>query len=458
MRAAGLVADDAALARQALAILDENWLGHATRASSRLYPHQWSWDAACIAIAYSHFDQERAETELRSLFEGQWRNGLLPHIRFTDGARYFPGPEFWQTELSPDAPAAPRTSGIVQPPVHATAVWQLYRNAVDRDRAVSFLRELMPKLVAWHDYLYRERTRDQEGLVELWHPWESGTDNSPLWDEALGRIVLPEAEIPEYQRVDTEVVDSAQRPTNAEYDRYAYLVKCYRDVRYDQARIREDCPFAIQDVLFNAILIRANRDLAEIARVLGEDAGPFEEWATRTQAGLDAKLWNEEQAIYLDYDLRADAPVAARTWGGLAPLYGGVPSEERAQRLAETVQRVRRRARRRRLGGRVCRTGGSDLRRRSVLARARVAHDQLGRLPGAAPARVRRRGHGAPRRTNRARPPWRVLGALQRAHRRGTRYGAPVLDRGNRPRPAARSPSVRSREHIMHSPAVEKGL
>ena len=337
VRGAGLVANDAVLARQALAILDENWLGHATRASSRLYPHQWSWDAACIAIAYSHFDQERAETELRSLFGGQWRNGLLPHIRFTDGARYFPGPEFWQTELSPDAPASPRTSGIVQPPVHATAVWQLYRNAVDRDRAESFLRELMPKLVAWHDYLYRERTRDQEGLVELWHPWESGTDNSPLWDEALGRIVPPEAEIPDYQRVDTEVVDSAQRPTNAEYDRYAYLVKCYRDVGYDQARIREECPFAIQDVLFNAILVRANHDLAEIARVLGEDAAQFEEWATSTQVGLDAKLWNEEQGIYLDYDLRADAPVAARTWGGLAPLYGGVPSDERARRLVGTV-------------------------------------------------------------------------------------------------------------------------
>ena len=133
-RGSELLAEDAALARAGVAILDENWLGHATRASSRLYPHQWSWDAACISIAYSHYDQARAETELRSLFEGQWRNGLLPHIRFTDGARYFPGPEFWQTELSPDAPPHPRTSGIVQPPVHATAVWEIYRNAADIER------------------------------------------------------------------------------------------------------------------------------------------------------------------------------------------------------------------------------------------------------------------------------------------------------------------------------------
>jgi hypothetical protein len=336
-RGSELPAEDTALARSGIAILDANWLGHATRASARLYPHQWSWDAAFIAIAYSHFDQVRAETEVRSLFAGQWRNGLLPHIRFTEGARYFPGPEFWQTELSPEAPAHPRTSGIVQPPVHATAVWQIYRNAADVERAEAFLRELMPKLAAWHDYLYRERTRDGQGLVEIWHPWESGADNSPLWDEALARIRPARAEIPDYQRVDTEVVDSSQRPTNAEYDRYAYLVKCYRDRAYDQARIREECPFAIQDVLFNALLVQAGEDLAAIARVVDEDPEPFERAAATTRASLDAKLWSEPDGMYLDYDVRARTPIAARTWGGLAPLYCGV-TPERANRLLATVR------------------------------------------------------------------------------------------------------------------------
>src|SRR6266498_3117865 len=72
----------------------------ANSAAAHLYPHQWSWDSACIAIGYSGWDQERAQAELRWLFASQWTDGLLPHIRFAQDARYFPGPEFWQAHLS----------------------------------------------------------------------------------------------------------------------------------------------------------------------------------------------------------------------------------------------------------------------------------------------------------------------------------------------------------------------
>jgi hypothetical protein len=332
-----LARTDGELARKAVAVLEGNWMGHATRASARLYPHQWSWDSACIAIGYAGWDQARAQAELRWLFKGQWADGLLPHIRFAEDARYFPGPEFWRTDLSPSAPEKPKTSGIVQPPVHGTAVWQVYRHARDRTEATAFLRELMPRLVAWHAYLYRERTRGDDGLVEIWHPWESGMDNSPLWDEALERIAPPPEAIPSYERVDVEFVDAAQRPTDAEYDRYAYLVKLYRDLGYDPARIREACPFVVHDVLFNSLLVQSNRDLAEIARVLGDDPAPFEAWAEQTAAGLDARLWDDAGAIYLDYDLRAAGHVRARTGAGFSPLYAGVPSDDRARRLVESL-------------------------------------------------------------------------------------------------------------------------
>jgi glycogen debranching enzyme len=328
---------DGDLARRAMAVLDSNWMGHATRASARLYPHQWSWDSACIAIGYAGRDQERAQAELRWLFAGQWSDGLLPHIRFADDARYFPGPEFWQTHRSPRAPKHPKTSGIVQPPVHATAVWRVYRRDRDRERAEQFLRELMPGLVAWHEYLYRERTRGGDGLVEIWHPWESGMDNSPLWDDALARISPTHDAIPAYERVDVDFVEAAQRPTDAEYDCYAYLVKLYRDWAYDPGRIRAESPFVVRDVLFNSLLVQANRDLAEIARVLDADPGQFEAWADETAAGVDAELWDDAEASYHDYDVRAGERVGAQTAAAFSPLFAGIPTEDRARRLKQRL-------------------------------------------------------------------------------------------------------------------------
>ena len=82
-------------------------------------------------MGQASWNQERADIELRSLFAGQWRNGLLPHIVFTEQARYFPGPEFWESWRNPDAPRVPRTSGIVQPPIHSTAVLEVYRHGPD---------------------------------------------------------------------------------------------------------------------------------------------------------------------------------------------------------------------------------------------------------------------------------------------------------------------------------------
>jgi glycogen debranching enzyme len=328
-RDAGVIAD-------AKAVLEANWLGHATSPSPRLYPHQWSWDAACIAMGYAAWNQERAEQELRSLFAGQWRNGLLPHIVFTDGARYFPGPEFWQTGRSPYAPTERKTSGIVQPPIHATAAWQVYRRARDRRRATVFLEELFPKLAAWHDYLYRERCRNGDGLAEIWHPWESGMDNSPLWDDALERVSLDSARLPDYARVDVEIADAAERPSNTEYDRYVYLVGLFRELAYEPSRIREAVPFALQPVLFNSLLVQSNRDLAEIAQIVDADPEPFADRAETTAAGF-GRLWDEERALYADYDVVAGKPVGVTTAAGLAPLYAGVPSLARAERMVKTL-------------------------------------------------------------------------------------------------------------------------
>jgi hypothetical protein len=89
------------LVARAAAVLRENDMGGWTRASPTLYPHQWSWDSAFIAIGLAHLDTGRAVGEIRSLLDHQWENGKIPHIVFNPKAppeSYFPGPEHWATQ------------------------------------------------------------------------------------------------------------------------------------------------------------------------------------------------------------------------------------------------------------------------------------------------------------------------------------------------------------------------
>lgn len=327
-------ADYLELIERAKAVLEANWLGASTKPAPQLYPHQWSWDSAFIAIGTAHYDQERAERELRTLFAGQWKNGLLPHIIFNPKATgYFPGPEFWKTDRSAQASKNPETSGIVQPPIHASAVFQVYHHASDKKKATAFLEEMYPRLVAWHEYLYRERDPNGEGLVYIRHPWESGEDNSPVWDPSLRRMKLTKEMIPPYQRADTSIVSSKDRPSDEDYDRYAYLVKLFYDHNYDEAAIRDACPFLIQDVLFNAILAQANHDLAAIARLLGKDPTDHHRAARHTTDTMNAKLWNESEGIYFDFDLVADRQIESHVASGFSPLFAMAPTAARAEEI-----------------------------------------------------------------------------------------------------------------------------
>ena len=121
-------------------------------------------------------------------------------------------------------------------------------------------------------------------------------DNSPLWDEALGRINPTADEIPDYQRVDVELADPFERPTDGEYDRYVYLVGLFRELDYRPDRIPDATPFALQSVLFNSLLVQSNRDLAQI-RAAARQRPDYEAWARLTAAGIDAAVERGGRAL-----------------------------------------------------------------------------------------------------------------------------------------------------------------
>jgi glucosylglycerate hydrolase len=334
------------LALRAEEVLRRNDMGEWTRAAPDLYPHQWSWDSGFIAIGRAHLDTARAARELTGLFAHQWKNGKVPHIVFNPEAppdSYFPGAEHWASAgRFPDAPPAPPyTSALCQPPTHALGalrVWEVARETGEVYVGRSFLRELYPRLLLWHRYLLTERDPEGSGLVTIYHPWESGTDNSPRFDAALESVEV--GEMPLYERQDLNHVDDpAERPTDEEYARYLWLVELIKRARCDEAKIYEGHPFLVKDVLFSAILVAANEALLEIARVVGvpeEDLVLVGGWVERGRAGLD-DLWDPELGLCLDRDLRHDASLRARTVAGFAPLIAGDLELTRLQALLRTL-------------------------------------------------------------------------------------------------------------------------
>lgn len=313
----------------AQAVLRANDAGAFTRPGPRQYPHQWNWDSAVIALGLSYFDLPRALIEIRSLLAGQWRDGLLPHIVYHGGrSDYFPDPAFWQIEHSPHAPPI-ATSGITQPPLLATIIRCIHA----RTPVPAFVREVYPALLRWHRWLHTTRDADGRGLVCSIHPWESGTDDSPRWLHALACITP--TEVPAYRRGDRAHVLAAERPFDADYDRFVHLIDVFRRHRYQPEALIAHSPFLVQDVLFNSIQYRADEDLRALAVELGEPMDELDGWLARLRAEFDVRFWDEARGLYFDYDLRAAAPIAVNTALTFMPLYAGLASERQAQRLID---------------------------------------------------------------------------------------------------------------------------
>ncbi|MFE9250225.1 hypothetical protein [Streptomyces sp. NPDC007088] len=311
-------------------VLAENWTGTSTVPSRGLYPHQWSWDSAFIAIGLRHLSPLRAQRELETLFAAQWADGRVPHIVFNPSVpldAYFPSPDFWRSSSAEAAPGAPETSGIVQPPVHALAVWLVHRAAPGLSASRGFLERMYPRLAAWHRYLLECRDLGGGGLVSVVHPWEQGMDNSPSWDAPLSRVVPAEAR--SYRRADLDHGAPEDRPTDLDYGRYVRLAAEYRDRGYaDDAAPGSGLGggglFAVEDPAFNALLIASEYALAEIAGVLGGAPGPRRERARRLTRALVTRLWDGEAGMFLCRDLGAEpspaghAPVPAQAGEPLA--------------------------------------------------------------------------------------------------------------------------------------------
>ncbi len=334
------------LLERAKAVLEANDHGTHTVPAGGLYPHQWLWDSCFISIGLRHLDVQRAEVEIMSLLKGQWANGMLPNM-ILNTQRFSRDGNIWRSWINPFAPDGVHTSGITQPPMLAEAIVQVGAK-MKRPERRTWYQKVFPALLAYHTWLYAERDPHSEGLVLQIHPWETGLDNTPPWMQELHEHQLATwiritkrthlDFIFNFFRRDALYVPSGQRLKIIDALALYSTQRRLRRKGYDIKKILAHSLFAIEDVNFNAIFIRANQHLLEIAKTIRKQV-PEEllESMKKTEEAFE-QLWDPYSNQYYSREFVTHRLLKVPSIGALLPLYSGGISHERAKQLVRLLE------------------------------------------------------------------------------------------------------------------------
>lgn len=331
---------------RAIEVLKKNDRGAYTIPSENMYPHQWLWDSCFIAIGQRHYNIERAKTEILSLLGAQWSNGMVPHMIFSKESRFKRDHNFWRSWINPHAPDDLFTSGITQPPVLAEAIIRIGEKLELPERR-SWYRTVYPGLLAYHEWLYRERDPHNEGLTLQIHPWETGLDTNPAWMGEMHAHLLPWwIRLLEVTRLDIVVGmfrrdhPGGIRPRYSTIDALAMFdaQRRLRRKEYNINKILNRSLFAIEDLAFNSIFIRANDHLLAIAKSIRADVPTDLQKRIEHSRKAFENLWDPYTESYYCRDFITHRLIKEPTVAALLPLYAGCISEERAALLVKTLE------------------------------------------------------------------------------------------------------------------------
>jgi hypothetical protein len=160
-------------------MLHAQWMPEGyTAPNNAVYPWQWLWDSCFHTIVWLELgDDARALQEVTHALSVQDdESGFVPHMHYERGPDTHAS--FWGRRGA---------SSITQPPMFGHAIAECVRQGVDVPA------ELIERGVRGLEFLLRRRARHlASGLVMLAHPWESGADDSPRWDDLCPDGISPE--------------------------------------------------------------------------------------------------------------------------------------------------------------------------------------------------------------------------------------------------------------------------
>lgn len=272
-------------------ILDDNFIeGYSKRFQSEycfikpsrsFYRFQFFWDSCFhifILTCLGEEDIERAKRCFRSLFAMQRDTGFVGHIHYWKNV----WPSRW-TDIFQSRPDnginlfREHTSALIQPPLVAQALSRLYK--VTEDKA--YLKEMLPMVKKYFDWLAENRDYDGDGLITIISPFESGMDWKPTYDPVVN---FPRKKADWRLFVKMVTIDFKNFIVN-----------------YNNEKIRKHDHFRVKDAGFNTIYIQNLRTLNELCQEVGDpDADKYRKRADLALRSMIDVMYDEEDAAFYD--------------------------------------------------------------------------------------------------------------------------------------------------------------
>jgi len=305
--------DYTGLERKALAVLHKNrrtvvknGVGYGfTCPAAAAYHWQWLWDSCFHSIALRWVEPDFAKGEILSLLSGQWEDGRIPNMVHV-------GKNWRMDNIIHNT--GRDTSGITQPPIIADAAMRVHEVAPD----IEFLRKVYDPLVRYYSWLETRRETDRDGLIAIYHPWESGIDNSPRWD-SIFRI----------RRFHRKLFDLTK----------GRIMLRFTGVRYDNDGMRRVSPYFVRGIDMNSYYHANLKAMSAMARLLGKDADAarFDTRAKKTADAVLSRMWSEEHRMFGDLIGEKGALSVVPTLFSFMPMWAGIVDAERARLMRDQL-------------------------------------------------------------------------------------------------------------------------
>jgi putative isomerase len=236
----------------------------------------WAWDSWKHSVALVQFDPQLAKDQIRTMFNYQDEAGMIADCVYPDSSE-----NNWRD---------------TKPPLAAWAVDEVFKATGDS----AFVLELLPKLVKYHEWWYKFRDIDQNGLCEFGSTdgtliaakWESGMDNAVRFDDSK---MLP-------NKANAWSMNQESVDLNA----YLYLEK----------------------ILLAKLLSLAGKD-AEASAYLSN--------AEQLKEAINESFYNEALGFYFDREMPTGEHIQAAGPEGWTPLWCGIATPEQAKKVATVM-------------------------------------------------------------------------------------------------------------------------